>query len=196
MAAGSSSPDPQRPAALERGWRGLLLLLLAPLLAGAQAVPSIEYQVKAVYLFNFATFVEWPPAAGAVPDEPFTIGVLGEDPFGPLLDEVVANERIGNRPLVVRRFADPGAIEPCQILFVSRSEAHRLPEVLARVHGHPTLTVADIPGFAASGGMIGFTTEDGSVRFEINRGAVEAAHLSANSKLLRLARIVRTRPAS
>ena len=73
--------------------------------AGAwPAPPAAEYQVKAAYLFNFGQFVEWPPQAYDSPSAPFVIGVVGEDPFGKTLDEVVAGESLGGHPLVVRRF--------------------------------------------------------------------------------------------
>ena len=65
----------------------------------AQTPRASEYQIKAVFLFNFAQFVDWPP--GAFPDStaPLVIGVLGDDPFGPYLDETVRGETVRGRPL-------------------------------------------------------------------------------------------------
>ena len=69
------------------------LLLFLGLSVGA-AVPPAEYRVKAVFLFNFAQFVDWPPDAFTAPGQPFVIGVLGKDPFGPELDAVVRGETV------------------------------------------------------------------------------------------------------
>src|SRR6266550_1915909 len=76
-------------------------LLWSGLNLSAQTTPSPEYQVKAVFLFNFAQFVDWPSKAFPEPQTPLVIGVLGEDPFGPYLDETVRGEKVNNRPLAV-----------------------------------------------------------------------------------------------
>jgi hypothetical protein len=77
--------------------RGVLLyaclfLVTLPALQ-AQPLPSLAYKIKAAFLFNFTQFIDWPAATFPVADSPFVIGVLGEDPFGPYLDETVAGEK-------------------------------------------------------------------------------------------------------
>src|SRR6266852_4378714 len=85
-------------------WLVISVLLLSRGVASpAQTPASPEYQLKGVFLFNFAQFVEWPPTAFPEPQTPLVIGVLGEDPFGPYLDETVRGEKVNNRPLVVQR---------------------------------------------------------------------------------------------
>ena len=86
--------------------RSRLAFWLATLLfAGGNAGAALsEYQVKAVFLFNFGQFVEWPAQVYDTPQAPFVICVVGEDPFGKTLDDVVRGETIGPRSLVVRRF--------------------------------------------------------------------------------------------
>src|SRR6202008_305458 len=97
------------------------------------AAPVSEYQIKAVYLFNFGQFVEWPPEAFAAPDAPFVIGIVGEDPLGPMLENVVRGESLGSRPITVRRFRDADEVTNCNILFIGRAEAARLPSTVAAV---------------------------------------------------------------
>ena len=99
---------------------GLGLGLLAALPVSAQV--SREYDVKAAFLYNFITFTDWPAAAFSGPDSPYVIGVLGEDPFGAALDEIVKGEQIKGRPLVVRRFKRIEDVHHCHILFISSSE--------------------------------------------------------------------------
>lgn len=172
-----------------RGWVGILLLaagFVAPL--GAQS--SKEYDLKAVFLYNFATFVEWPESARLQPGEPFVIGVLGNDPFGAVLDEVVAGEMIKGSPLQVRRLKSLAEIEGCRILFVSRSGTPPIHEVMAAVQGRPVLTVADNEHFAAGGGIIGFSTHSGRLQLHINAEAARASGLSISSKLLRVSKVL------
>ena len=169
------------------------LLLADSLNAYGQSAPSREYQVKAVFLFNFTQFVDWPPAAFPEDTASLVIGVLGDDPFGPYLDEIVRGEQVNNRHLTVRRYRRPEDIGACQVLFISRSEDRNLGKVLTAVKGSDVLTVSDADAFASRGGMIQLATEKGKIRLKINVDAARASSLTISSKLLRSAEIVASR---
>ena len=149
-----------------------------------------EYQVKAVFLFHFAQFVTWPAGAFADSAAPLVIGILGDDPFGPYLDETVKGESVAGHPLAVRRLAGLEEAAGCHILFVTRGEMGRLPEILDTLAGRSVLTVSDAEGFAKRGGMIRFLTDRNRIRLRINLEAARAADLTLSSKLLRPAEIV------
>ncbi len=153
-------------------------------------LPSPEYQVKAVFLFNFAQFVEWPSRAFAAAQAPLVIGVLGEDPFGPYLDDLVRGERIGERPLRVERYARAADVGACHVLFVSRSEADRLGAIVTALGHQPVLTISDADTFIRSGGMVRLVTDGGKIRLRINLDAAKASDLTISSKIMRLATIV------
>lgn len=155
-----------------------------------QSSPTREYQVKAVFLFNFAQFVEWPANAFAEPQTPLVIGILGDDPFGPYLDEAVRGETVNNHPLVVQRYRRAEDITTCHILFISTSEDAHLGQVLDDLKGRNILTVGEGDRFAVRGGMIRFIMDHNRVRLRINLEATEAANLKLSSKLLRPAEIV------
>lgn len=176
---------------------GLLRALIA-LIAGAVllmgnvcAAPG-EYQVKAVFLFNFSRFVEWPPSAFAGPDAPFVIGVFGYDPFGRQLDEATRGETVNGRPLVVRRVRNAVEAADCQILFVHHSEGAHLGAIIAALNHRSTLTVSDLDGAAQRGAMITLATEKNRVRLRVNVDSARAAQLTISSKLLRSTEIVGT----
>jgi hypothetical protein len=160
--------------------------------AGGAEAPT-EYQVKAVFVYNFSRFVEWPPQTFTAPTEPFVIGILGSDPFGARLDEAVRGEQIDQHPLVVRRFRDLGEIGDCRILYIDRSESAQLQQILAALDHRRTLTVADLDGSSERGVMIQFATENNRIRLRINVASARAAGLTISSKLLRSADIVGTR---
>jgi hypothetical protein len=159
-----------------------------PALSGTTAIR--EYQVKAVFLFNFTQFVEWPAEAFAHPTAPLVIGVLGEDPFGAYLDETVRGETANGRSLIVERYRRVQEIGNCHILFISRSESERLDQILASLAGRPVLTVGDVEGFALRGGVIRLATVGGKIRMRVNLDSAKAAKLTISSKLLRPADIV------
>jgi hypothetical protein len=156
----------------------------------AQAPRPSEYQVKAVFLFNFAQFVDWPPEALADSQAPLVIGVLGDDPFGDLLDATVRGEYRAARSFVVRRYQRVEDVKSCDILFISRPDADRLEAVLAGLKNRPILTASDAEGFAEHGGMIGFVNDRNRIRLKVNLAVAQAAHLTISSKLLRVAEII------
>lgn len=148
------------------------------------------YQVKAVYLYNFAQFVEWPPSVFDGPEAPIVFGVLGSDPFGSFLDDVVRDERVNGRRLVVRRFHSVAEIDTCHILYVGHSDPTTIGRALDALRGRGVLTVGDAELFNQRGGMIRFVTENNRVRLRINVQAARAAGLVISAKLLRPAEIV------
>lgn len=168
------------------------LSVLASALLLVQTPRASEYQVKAVFLFNFVQFVDWPALAGTDSQLPLLIGIVGTDPFGPFLDETIRGERLGARPIQLRRYREIADIGQCNVLFISRSESDRVPEILAVLKNRPVLTVSDAEAFANQGGMIQFFTDQDRIRLRINLEAAQAANVTISSKLLRVAEIVRT----
>jgi hypothetical protein len=177
---------------------GVWLVIFALIFSGvpdlsAQSAPVTEYQLKAVFLFNFAQFVEWPTDAFPEGQTPLVIGVLGQDPFGAYLEETVRGERVNNRPLTVQHYRRVEEIKTCHVLFISRSETARLEQILGSLKYRKILTVADSEGAARSGVMIRFVTEQNKIRLRINLEAAKAANLTISSKLLRQAEIADAR---
>jgi hypothetical protein len=154
------------------------------------AAPATEYQLKAVYLFNFGQFVEWPATTYAAANGPFVIGIVGDDPFGSIIDDVVRGESVDGHPLVVRRFKSPEEITNCNILFIGRSEAPRLERILQQLRGRHILTVTDVAGAQSRAAIIVLKTEDNRIRMRINVAEARANDLVISSKLLRPAEIV------
>lgn len=169
------------------GWLALCLLLPAQWATAEE--PSLEYSVKGAFLFKFAAFVEWPgtkfPAAGA----PLVIGILGEDPFGLMLDKVVRDRTILERPVVIRRMLSPIDTKSVHVLFISRSETERWPELLPNLRGSQVLTVGEFEP-NSNGVVINFVVGN-RVRFDVDLEAASHSGLKLSSKLLQVARSVR-----
>lgn len=168
----------------------LLILCFSLQPASAQVDPQSEHKFKAVYLYNFLKFVDWPDGAFADRSSPVRIGILGNDLLKKLLEETVGSEMIGDRPVAVTQISSLDQVETCQLVFVSRSERESYREILTKVKGKPILTVGEEEEFFQMGGAVNFYFEGKKLRFEINLKSVKTADLSANSKLLRLAKIV------
>ncbi len=153
-----------------------------------------EYELKSVYLFDFAKFVEWPQGTFSNVDTPFLIGVLGDDPFGTLLEDAVRDKSVDGHVIRLKRFdhfdgTQSASLRRCQILFIAYSEKGRLKEILLALKGASVLTVSEIEGFPLLGGMILFDLDGDRVTLGINPRAARMANLTVNSKLLHVAKI-------
>lgn len=159
----------------------------------SQIAKPTDYQVKAVYLYNFGRFVAWPDKL-LHPQDPFTICVLGQDPFGQTLDAMLAGETISGRTVIAKRVSAPQDSINCQIVFLSAAESSSVVRTIEALNKHEILTVSDMPEFTNRGGMIQFVVEGKKVRFEVNLTAAQRAGLTLSSDLLKVATIVHRDP--
>jgi hypothetical protein len=163
----------------------IAFLLLGSLTASAQL--SREYQLKAVFLYNFAQFTEWPTNAFADDKSPIIIGIVGADPFGSVLEQTTRGENVGGHPLTVQHFARAEDIKTCHLLFIPQTETRHVEEILKAVSDKPVLTVADMDSPLTASVVIRFVVENNKVHFRINASAARAANITLSSKLLRVA---------
>lgn len=148
--------------------------------AGADSVS--EYRLKAAYLFNFATFTEWPDSIGNT----LAVCIYGDDPFGADID-ALSRQSVGNRRIAVRRTVSADNLAGCHLVFVTRPMIGNLTRVFDRLGATPTLVVADSPGALQQGAMLNMETADGKVSFSANLAAARRQNLNLSAKLLRLA---------
>jgi hypothetical protein len=161
-----------------------------PTMQAQNAKPS-EYDVKAVYLFNFSRFVEWPAKVTEAQSDSFAICVLGQNPFGLALSATVAQETVSGKSVVAKQIPTPKDAFNCRVLFISSSESGRLKQILDSLGTASVLTVSDLPRFTERGGMVQFVLEGNRVRFEVNSAITERAGLTLSSELLKVAVNVR-----
>lgn len=160
--------------------------------AGGKGESMEEYRVKALFLYNFTQFVEWPQEAFKAPGDPLTICVLAPSPFERgELEQALSGKRFESHPLVSRLISDPSQSTGCHIVFIGATAARRARAFVAGPKQPGLLTVGENPGFAEGGGVVNFLIREGRVRLEINIGAAERERLRISAKLLKLAEIVK-----
>lgn len=171
--------------------RIVLFLFCFPALTFANQ-PALEYKVKAAYLYNFTKFITWP----AKQREFFGICILGQDPFGSLLDPLV-NRTALDKPIRILRFDSLSDLSPCDILYIDNEhslESVRKTPSLAAVLGHEdlkgVLTVSSEPFFARRRGMVGFVFKDGKIRLQMNLAVLKENELKVSAKLLEVAELI------
>lgn len=166
------------------------ILLLAASTAWGGAINDREYALKAAYIYNFTKFVEWPRADDPVRST-FSIGILGNDPFGQSIDATVAGKTVEGRRIIIERFPDIDAMRrsarALDIIFIGVMSPDSLAAALEYTRNLPILTIGESPGFCEKGGVINFVIRKNHIRLEINRAAAERAELKISSKLMQLA---------
>jgi hypothetical protein len=190
-----ATSKPARRQWLSRGRIGCGILLVVFLLTGT-AEPQTAFtsnDVEAAYLYNFGKFIHWPADPNAA-SSPFSICILGDDPFGGKLDALIANESIQGHPILIQRLPSASAATTCQIVYLGNSEDPRLAKDLAELQKKQILTVSSLPHFLERGGMIQFLVQSNRVRFSVNLVSTEQAGLELSSELLKVAVQVQSKP--
>ncbi len=165
--------------------RASLLILLALPVAAQAAAPIPEYQLKSAFIYNFATFIDWPAGMGnsltlcvAVPDDAMKY-------FSTL-----EGKSVGSMKVVVRRLTPDDSAKGCRILFVAESESDSFEDWLSEVDEDQVLTVAESEAWLKKGVVIDLMVQDKRVVFDVNVDAARGEGITINSRLLRLARKV------
>jgi hypothetical protein len=174
-------------ALLSRYGRWLLPLALAATCAGAaraqESLRLVEHDIKAGLLYNFLRYTQWPAPA---PNAPAIVCVYGRDAFEGRL-QPMAGRTVNQRAIEIRAVRSLPELDSCSLLYVNAEERARWAVLRGYLANRAVLTVSDFPGFADNGGMIEFTRRDARIGVRINTGAVSAARLMVQDRLLRLA---------
>ena len=168
---------------------GRFLLVAGISLAAVGGPSASEYSTKVVLLERLSRFVEWPTeSTQSEVGGPFLIAVVGQNPFGDELDAYFLTHKVKGRPVSVRYYRGARDLGPCDLLFISSSERHRLTELLQQVAKKPILTVGDSEGYAARGVMVNIVREQEHLGFEVHLAAAKAAGIQMNSAFLQVAK--------
>lgn len=167
---------------------GLSLVCIRPGKAPAEEAASLEYRIKAAYLYNFTKFIAWPKENMGTAD-PFTLGIIGENPFGATLTHL-AQKRVQGRPIQIVRLGNHEEIPQVDMLFLAGQDPDAIYRILTAAGDRKILTIGESPAFTSKGGMISFYTDKKKIRFEINTTAIRQKGFKISSQLLKLARIV------
>jgi len=185
-----TGPGARRCALAVAVW---LLALPAGMAKAADPNP-LELAVKAAFIYKFQFYVSWPPRAYTAPDSPFKLCIVGDDPFGNLIDQAVSGQRVGGRTIAVARLSSVSVDDHCQMLYLGTEDPRLARQELSAVDGQPVLTITDAISDDSAKGMINFVIADDRVRFEIDDAAAARDGLPISSKLLSVALSVRPLP--
>lgn len=183
----------RKPVSRGPWWSALAALVLICPATVAEPPTAREYDVKAACLFNIAKFSDWPERAFPQPGAPLVIGVLGEDPFGTVLDRIVKGRVVNDHPVVIRRASDAAELKDAHVIFVCASERSHAVRICSSLESTHALTVGDCEE-TATVVAVNFSVADGRTVFAVNLARATRAGVRISSKLLALARSVHDTP--
>ena len=165
---------------------GKIIFILSVILfyAGVNAQNDLEYQVKAVFVYNFSKYIYWSDAGKS---KNFRIGVFGDSKIIAPLRKIAAKKKVYNQQVQIIKYTTLKDSIDCHILFISVSEEKQIKTLLQKIKGKTILTVSEVPGFTREGGAINFIVKEGKIKLEINPKSLSRAGLFASAQLLRLA---------
>lgn len=150
-----------------------------------------EYELKAIYLYNFLQFVQWPKEKCPLPEERANeIVVIGDTSLQPVLQSLQAKLREKNKELFLvfhDKYQEGMNLSSCCLLFIGASERKKLAKILQNIDGKHVLTVADSDEFVEAGVMITLLSRENKIRWAVNRKPVADAGLKMSAKLLAIA---------
>ena len=157
-----------------------LCLMFHASLAYCDVLP--EYRLKAVFLYNFIVFTDWPDLS----DTAINLCFDRNHPFGSGIDEL-NGRKAHERSIRVLVKSKDEHFRDCQAIFISNAEIGRLSEILTLLRDQPILTIADSKDAVEQGVMLSMQVENEKITFEANLMAVRQVGLILSSRLLLLA---------
>ena len=147
---------------------------------------SLELEVKAVFLYNFAKYVAWPAPQGT--SQSIRLCVPANPEFLALVRAAVRDGVVDGRPLSAQPLDGLDGARDCDILYVGDASTLDAMAWINAVRGRQVLVVGD--GVLTDGLVIAFVRDQNRIRFDISRQAAARQGLSISSRLLGLARKV------
>jgi hypothetical protein len=177
-------------------------LLAAALAFGSWQYAAAEtksYELKAVFLFNFLDFLQWPDASYTALGNQARICVVGDAEVGKALTYIGQKKKARGmyalEVLSVNRVGELGqSLYNCHVLYMDQRQRGDMALTLSALSQRPVLTVSDLPGFADKAGGIEFITKDNKLGLRINRLMVKQAQLSVSPHLLTLSEVIDSPP--
>lgn len=153
----------------------------------AQSQPRNEYEVKAMFIYNFSRYIQWDTADE---NEEFVIAVIGKTRITPFLTDFFREKKVNGKKARIVAVEQVDDLPPCHVLFIGAGMSKSLPELLERTSDQNVLTISETDGYAHNGVSINFIEQNRKIKFEINRNTLQNASLKASSHLLKLAILV------
>ena len=151
------------------------------LFAMTSASEAQEEKFKAIFIYNFTKYINWPPNTGN-----FVINILGNDAIINEIEGIASKKTVGNTQIETKRVNSTAEIANCQILFITAGKMDMLAEAFLVAKRKKILLITEKPNAIKNGSCINFVIRDGKLTFEISKSNIELCGLEVSSDLLKM----------
>ncbi len=138
---------------------------------------------KALFMFNFAKYIEWPAGTS---NNNFIIAVYGKDDITPELQKLASARKINNKTIIVKTINSPSEAQNANIIFLPESKHGELSKVVAYFNNKPTLIISEKSGACKQGSAINYVTQNGKMKYEVCKYNITSHNLNVDQKLIAL----------
>jgi hypothetical protein len=169
----------------------IFILLFYIIIFSSLMAQDKQYILKAAFLERFTRLIDWPLESGIEDTtKPFIIGVVGENPFGSILENLAIIQKIKNKKIEIKYYTNQNLDAICHLVFISKSEQDNLGKIISIIKNRPILSVGDTKGFANQGVIINLFFDKNKLSYEINESVLNRSRLTASYLLLMTAKII------
>jgi hypothetical protein len=148
-------------------------------------MPDTRSVVRALYIYTFATLVEWPQEKRS---GKFVIGVFGETSgVYTELNKKYSGKSIGSQEIVIKNYKSTQEINEAHILYVSPENSKYLKTIVQTTVKENTLLVSESDGGLGKGSIVNFIVDGNQQKYEINKTNAKKHKLVIAEKLSDLA---------
>jgi hypothetical protein len=145
---------------------------------------DINLRVKAVYVYKFAQYVDWPKEFKT---GDFIIGVFGDDRLYDEMQGSYSNKMIGNQTIKIKKYTATADIEQCHILFIAEKNSDKIAELVKKYKSKSTLIVSEKDGKLKDGSVINFVMKDNKLKYEVSKTNATKHKLTVGQSLTSIA---------
>lgn len=140
--------------------------------------------IRANYLYQFAINNNWP---AELKKGKFSVGVVGNQDVFNIMSSKYGAKPIGSQTLDVLSLNEVSQNMQIHILFIDKSKKADIAKYVRELKDKSTLIVTNWEGALSQGAHINFKNIEGSIRFELNKQAMEDRKITPGVKILQWA---------
>ena len=156
------------------------ILVLVAICSTAKAQ---DEKFKALFMYNFTKYIEWPQSKQS---GDFVIGVIGSPAIVGELNAIAQRKTVGSQAIKIKEISSSDEMAKLHIVYVAESKSADAVDIAGKVKGKGVVLITDKPGLAQSTSGINYIKKDGKQSFEVNQNHLNEFGVKVSSQLMAL----------
>ncbi len=158
-------------------------LVILGLLALSVTARAQDEKFKALFMYNFTKYIEWPQAKQS---GDFVIGVIGNSAIVDELNVIAQKKTVGAQAIKVKQVSSTEDLTKMHIVYVTEDKSGEASGIAGKIKGRGVVLITDKPGFAQSTSGINYIKKDGKPNFEVSSKHLAEEGVKVSSQLMAL----------